>query len=163
VRSLQAKLRSLFLPGLAIALGMTPCAAVAQPAAQDQAAQRLLKDVRLQWQGTQLVLYATFNKAGHDLPVFLAWRAAGDTSDHHGEIDYIEQYAQGMPLAITVVSLEKNAAGRDVLYVGQPRPNSPRIEDAQAVTVTGHIALDGDEDYAFTILPRAATAPELGK
>jgi hypothetical protein len=67
VRSLQAKLRSLFLPGLVIALGMTPCAVAAQPAAQDQAAQKLLKDVRLQWQGTQLVLYATFNKAGHDL------------------------------------------------------------------------------------------------
>jgi hypothetical protein len=121
----------------------------------------LLKDVHLKWEGQQLVLYAAFNQPGHDLPITLAWRAAGDMSEHRGEIDYIEQYAQGMPLAITVASLAKNAAGRDVLYVGQPRANSPKIEGAGAVT--GHIALEGDEDYAFTILPRTAAEPALKK
>ena len=157
MRLLKAKLRPVLLPLLAIALGVTPCSA----AAQDQAAQRVLKNVHLHWQGPQLVLYATFNRPGHDLPIMLAWRAAGDTAEHRGEIDYIEQYAQGMSLAITVASLGKNAAGRDVLYVGQPRPNSPKIESALAVT--GHIALDGEENYAFTILPRTALAPPLEK
>jgi len=156
VRLLQAKSWLFLLPGLAIALGM-PCAA----AAQHQTAEKLLKGVRLQWQGSQLVLYATFDQPGHDLPIFLAWRAAGDMSEHRGEIDYIEQYAKDMTVAIIIASLAKNAAGQDVLYVGQPRPNSPKIEGAQAVT--GHIALEGDEDYAFTILPRTATAPDLRK
>ena len=151
---LKVKLQSLFL---AITLGATSCAA----AAQDQAAQRVLKDVHLLWQGQQLVLYATFNKPGHDLPIVLAWRTAGDTAEHRGEIDYIEQYARGMTVAITVASLGKNAAGRDVIYVGQPRPNSPMIEGTRAVT--GHVALDGEEDYAFTILPRTARAPLLEK
>ena len=149
---MRLKLRLLLL---AIALGATPDAVAAQTA------QPMLKDVRLQWQGPQLLLYATFNKSGHDLPIMLAWRAAGDPAEHRGEIDYIEQYAQGMPLAITVASLGKNTAGGDVLYIGQPRPNSPKIEGAS--TVTGHIALDEEEDYAFTILPRTALAPPLGK
>jgi hypothetical protein len=108
-----------------------------------------------------LVLYAAFNQSGHDLPIFLAWRTGNEGPEHRGQIDYIEQYAQGMPLAIVVASLGKNAAGRDVLYVGQPRQSSPQIESPAAVTA--HIALDGDEDYAFTILPRTALEPPLEK
>jgi hypothetical protein len=118
----------------------------------------LLTDVHYKWEGPALVFYATFNQAEHDLPFFLEWRAAGDAGEHRTQIDYIEQYARGMPIAVTVASLGQDASGRRVLYMGQPRANTPKIEDPGAVA--GRIVLEDPanprEEYPFAI---ASDAP----
>jgi hypothetical protein len=114
---------------------------VAQPALHAEAGP-VLTDVHYKWEGPALILYAAFDQSGHDLPVFLEWRAGNDAWDagHRIQIDYIEQYARGMLVAITVASLDKNAAGQHVIYMGQPRANTPKIEGDSAVTI--RIVLD---------------------
>jgi hypothetical protein len=139
-------------PGLKVIV-MVGLAMVTDSSHGAPAAATVLKDVRFQWEGRQLILYADFNQTGHDLPVYLEWQAAGAAPEHRIEIDYIEQYARGMPVAITVAIRQKNAAGQNVLYMGQPRPNTPRIEGAG--TVTGRIVIEEpqEEEYPFSIPP----------
>lgn len=141
-------------PGLGLkVIAMLGLAIAADNRLGSSAAAPLLKDVRFQWEGQQLILYTDFNQAGHDLTVFLEWRAAGAGPQQRIEIDYIEQYARGMPVAITVATRQKSAAGQNILYLGQPRPNTPRIEGAGAVT--GRIVLEEaqEEAYPFSIPP----------
>ena len=132
-----------------LGLWLTPGGGLGAPAAAP-----VLKDVRFQWQGGQLILYTDFNQMGHDLPVYLEWHVGGAGPQHRIEIDYIEQYARGMPVAITVATRQKNAAGQNVLYLGQPRPNTPRIEGAGAVTGRIVIEEDQEEEYPFSIPPQ---------
>jgi hypothetical protein len=150
-------------PGLRFLFGLIAFC-ISQPALHAEAGP-VLTDVHYKWEGPALILYAAFDQSGHDLPVFLEWRAGNDAVDagHRIQIDYIEQYARGMPVAITVASLEKNAAGQRVIYMGQPRANTPKIEGPGAVT--GRIVLDDAarpvEQYPFAIVPDApTTAPK---
>jgi hypothetical protein len=119
----------------------------------------MLTDVHYKWEGPALILYAAFDQSGHDLPVFVEWHAGNDAKDarHRVQIDYIEQYARGMPVAITVATLDKNAAGQRVLYMGQPHANTPKFEGDSAVA--GRIVLDDAagpvEQYPFAIAPDA--------
>jgi hypothetical protein len=126
------------MPGLRYLFGLIAFC-IAQPALQAQAGP-MLTDVHYKWEGPALILYAAFNQSGHDLPIFLEWRVTGNDAGHRIQIDYIEQYARGMPVAITVASLDKNAAGQRVIYMGQPRANTPKIEGDSAVAI--RIVLD---------------------
>ena len=135
----------------------------AAPPAQSLAlpAGSIFKDVRLAWEGRQLIFYATFNQDGHDLPLWLEWQTA--KADGHTQIDVIEQYGRGMPIAVTLISLEKNPAGHDVLYMGRPAPNTPRLEGGDALR--GHIAATDAaghaDNYNFSLSPSAGALPRL--
>jgi hypothetical protein len=147
------------MPGLRYLFGLIAFC-IAQPALQAQAGP-MLTDVHFKWEGPALILYAAFDQSGHDLPVFLEWRVGDDAKNtvHRIQIDYIEQYARDMPVAITVASLEKNAAGQRVIYMGQPRTNTPKIEGNSAVTI--RIVLDDAagpvEQYSSAIPADAPT------
>lgn len=116
----------------------------------------VLTDIHYKWQGPALIFYADFNQSGHDLPIFAEWRDASDSA-HRAQIDYVEQYARGMKIAITVASLEKSAVGQRIVTIGQPRASSPGIESGAAIT--GRIVLDDPanpaEEYPFSIPPDA--------
>jgi hypothetical protein len=118
----------------------------------------IFKNARLAWEGRQLIFYATFNQDGHDLPLWLEWRTA--KAEGHTQIDVIEQYGRGMPIAVTLISLEKNPAGRDVLYMGWPASNTPKLEgggnlDASLETSD---AAGRTDDYKFSLAPSGAEA-----
>jgi hypothetical protein len=113
----------------------------------------IFKDVRLTWEGKQLIFYATFNQDGHDLPLWLEWRTA--KTDGHAQIDIIEQYGRDMPIAVTLMDREKNPAGGAIFYMGRPAPNTPRLETSGNLNVSlamtdmaGH-----SDDYKFSLAP----------
>lgn len=170
-----------FILGLAVAIGGTflPTrhslgADIAPIASKSAAAPPMLKDVRFEWKDQRLILYASFNQTSHDLPIYLEWRLMDNAMNPKSqgqnaskltrrvEIDFIEQFARDMPIAITVASLEKNAAGRSVLYIGQPHSNTPSIEGADSLYLLGRIVIeasDQDEQYPFFIRSRSPAAP----
>jgi hypothetical protein len=94
----------------------------------------IFKDVRLTWEGRQLIFYATFNQDGHDLPLWLEWKTP--KGDGRTQIDVIEQYGRDMPIAVTLIDREKNSAGQTVLYMGRPAPNTPKLESAGNLDVS---------------------------
>lgn len=118
----------------------------------------IFKNVRLSWEGKQLIFYATFNQDGHDLPLWLEWKTPKD--DERTQIDIIEQYGQGMPIAVMLMDREKNPAGQTILYMGRPAPNTPRLEGGGNLDVSlamsdmaGH-----SDDYEFSLAPAGAGA-----
>jgi hypothetical protein len=134
----------------------------AAPPAQSVAfpAGSIFKDVRLTWEGKQLIFYATFNQYGHDLSLWLAWRTT--KTDGRTEIDVIEQYGRDMPIAVLLMDREKNPAGQTVLYMGHPAPNTPRLETGGNLDVSlamSDMAGHSDE-YKFSVA-RDGAAPRI--
>jgi hypothetical protein len=121
----------------------------------------LFGNVHLVWEGRQLNFYATFEQDGHDVPLWLEWH--GKTSGRQ-EIDYIEQFYRGMPIAVTLVSLEKKTPGQTTLYMGRPAPNTPRL--VSDGSMTGRLAVTDaaghTDNYDFSLAPSAGeAAPRL--
>jgi hypothetical protein len=148
--------RKVLFAALALAAALSQRAAaqsVALPAGS------IFKNARLSWEGRQLIFYATFDQEGHDLPLWLEWRTA--KADGRTQIDVIEQYGRGMPIAVTLMSREKNPAGQTVWYMGRPAPNTPKAEgggnlDASLAMsdAAGHA-----DDYRFSLSRADADAP----
>ena len=123
----------------------------------------IFKDVKLTWEGRRLIFYATFRRDGNELPLYLEWRhTAAQAPEGRNEIDVIEQYGREMPIAVTLISLEKNPAGQAVLYMGRPAPNTPKMEGDDALNMTGRVVLTDatgqTDEYAFSLSPSAAGA-----
>jgi len=121
-------------------------------------AESIFKDVRLTWEGQHLIFYGSFKQAGHDVPLWLEWH--GKTSGRQ-QIDYIEQYFGGMPIAVTLISREKNPAGQIGLYMGRPAPNTPWLDGDGSMT--GRLVLTDNagqtDSYDFSLSPSADGAP----
>ena len=119
----------------------------------------MFRDVRLVWEGRNLIFYGTFKQYGHDLPIWLEWHGA-KIQGGRAEIDYIEQYGRDMPIAVTIMSLGKIPDGQEVLYMGRPAPNTPRVEN---LDLQAQIAIGEVEDYHFLLLPpgSSGTLPRI--
>jgi hypothetical protein len=148
-------------------------AALACLLAQSALAQRIplpagsiLKNVSLSWEGRKLIFHATFNQYGHEMPIYLQWHPAKGQGGI-AEIDTIEQFGRDMPLEVTLISLEKNQAGEPVVYMGQPAPNTPRLEGEDAETLEGRLLMTNadvgqSDDYGFSLAPSApGTLPRI--
>jgi hypothetical protein len=149
-----------FLMAAALTGALCPGASAAPPG-QSVAfpAGSIFKDVRLTWEGKQLIFYATFNHDGHDLPLWLEWRTA--KTDGHAQIDIIEQYGPDMPIAVTLMDREKNPAGGAIFYMGRPAPNTPRLETSGNLDVSlamTDMAGHGD-NYKFSLAPSSPETP----
>jgi hypothetical protein len=106
----------------------------------------MFRNVRLVWEGSRLIFYASFDQDGHDLPVWLDWQAGKRSG--RVQIDYIEQYGRAMPVAVTLMSLDKK-----FLYMGRPAPNTERVDSI--ANVQGRLVIygndSGEEAYRFTV------------
>ena len=125
--------------------------------------QTIFKDARLSWEGRKLIFSATFNTYGHEMPIYLEWHPKGAARGEVAEIDTIEQFGRGMPLKVTLISLEKNPAGQAVVYMGQPAPNSPRLDGDDAVNLDARMVMTdadtGETDaYSFSLTRAGADA-----
>jgi len=124
----------------------------------------IFKDARLTWQGRQLIFYATFNLDGHDLPLWLEWKTSKE--DGRTQIDVIEQYGRGMPIAVTLMEQEKNPLRRAFLYMGRPAPNTPKLESTGNLKVDMSLAMSdatgNSDEYKFSLASaRAGTMPRI--
>jgi hypothetical protein len=122
----------------------------------------ILKNVSLSWEGRKLIFHATFNQYGHEMPIYLQWHPAKGQGGI-AEIDTIEQFGRDMPLEVTLISLEKNPAGQAIVYMGQPAPNTPKLEGEDAVNLSARILMTNadigqSDDYGFSLAPSAAGA-----
>jgi hypothetical protein len=127
------------------------------------AAQAMFGDVRLSWVGQNLIFNATFKHDGHDLTIYLEWRGTAQSADvGHAEIDYVEQYGRGMPIAVTLISARKNSAGQPILYMGRPAPNTPKVEGDAARNLLGSVVVSDDtgltDRYDFSLSRSARDA-----
>jgi hypothetical protein len=118
----------------------------------------VFRNAHLAWEGRQLIFYATFNQDGHDLPLWLESRTAN--AEGRAQIEYVEQYYRGMPIAVRLMSLEKNPAGQTVFYMGQPASNTPRLETGGNLdaSLTMSDAAGRSDEYRFSLAPSGAAA-----
>ena len=97
-------------------------------------AQDFFSNVRLTWENRQLIFYATYKQEGHDASLWLDCRRGNSPTGQgtRAQIDYLEQYGRGMPIAVRLISLEKSKSGQPVLFLGQPQPNTLRLQGSNA-------------------------------
>lgn len=116
----------------------------------------MFKDVSLFWEGRKLIFHASFNQDGHEMPIYMEWHPrTAKAPAGVAQIDTIEQFGRNMPVEITLISLEKNPAGKTIVYMGQPASNTPRLEGDDAVNLDGRIVMSdsaGQTDaYGFSL------------
>jgi rhodanese-related sulfurtransferase len=138
------------------------CQCVCAQPAQDLAlpAQAFFRDVRLTWENRQLIFFATFQQDGHDAPLWLECQSGNASKAAQGiraQIDYVEQYGRRMPVAVRLISLEKSKNGQPVLFLGQPAPNTLRLEGANANCSLEVTDMEGRTDrYSFSLTDTGA-------
>jgi hypothetical protein len=119
--------KSLLFTGMIMAFAHVAGARAQPPQALALPAQSFFKDVRLAWENRQLIFYAVFREDGHDVPLWLECRGDSGQSER-AQIDDLEQYGRSLPVAVRLISLAKNPAGQTIFYLGQPAPNTLRLE-----------------------------------